>query len=62
MRFDMMECKSMDTPMEINMKKLNDSPSDLYLVDPTMYKQWIGSLLHLVNTRSDILLAVSTLS
>jgi hypothetical protein len=58
----MMDCKSMDTPMETNMKKLNDSTLDLDLVDPTMYRQLIGSLMYLVNTRLDICFAVSTLS
>jgi len=37
MRFDMMDCKSMVTPMETNLKKLSDSALDLNLVDPTMY-------------------------
>jgi hypothetical protein len=62
MRFDMMDCKSMATPMETNLKKLSDSASDSDLVDPTMYRQWIGSLMYLVNTRPDIFFAESTLS
>jgi hypothetical protein len=62
MRFNMMDCKSMATPMETNMKKLSDSTSDSYLVDPTMYRQWIGSLMYLVNTRPDIFFVESTLS
>jgi hypothetical protein len=62
MRFDMMDCKSMATPMETNLKKLSDSASDSDLVDPTMYRQLIGSLMYLVNTRPDIFFAVSTLS
>jgi hypothetical protein len=49
----MMECKSMSTPMETNLKKLSDSSSDSDLVDPTIYKKLIGSLLYLVNTRLD---------
>jgi hypothetical protein len=48
----MMDCKSMTTPMTINLKLLSDSYSDL--VDPTMYKQLIGSLMYLVNTRPDM--------
>jgi hypothetical protein len=36
-RFGMMDCKSMATPMETNLKKLSDSTSDSDLVDPTMY-------------------------
>jgi hypothetical protein len=35
-KFEMMECKSMDTPIMINMNLPSDSYS--YLVDPTMYR------------------------
>jgi hypothetical protein len=38
MRFDMMDCKSMTTPMMTNLKKLSDSTSYSDLVDPMMYK------------------------
>jgi hypothetical protein len=48
-RFRMMDCKSMATPMVTNLKLLSDSSSDL--VDPTMYRKLIGSLMYLVNTR-----------
>jgi hypothetical protein len=51
-RFGMMDCKSMATPMVTNMKLLSDSSSDL--VDPTMYRQLIRSLMYLVNTRTNI--------
>jgi hypothetical protein len=61
-KFGMMDCKSMATPMMTNLKKLSDSASDSDLVDPTMYMQLIGSLMYLVNTRSDICFAVSSLS
>jgi hypothetical protein len=61
-RFDMMECKSMDTPIETNLKNLSDFSSDSYLVDPTMYMQLIESLMYLVNTMPDIFFAESTLS
>nr|KUM49281.1 hypothetical protein ABT39_MTgene3830 [Picea glauca] len=60
--FGMMDLQSMTTPMEANLKKLRDSASDSDLVDPTMYRQLIGSLMYLVNTRPDICFAVSTLS
>jgi hypothetical protein len=58
-RFEM-DCKSMATPMMINLKLLSDSSSDL--VDPRMYRQLIGSLMYLVNIRSDICFLVNTLS
>jgi hypothetical protein len=56
----MMDCKSMATPMVTNLKFLSDSSSDL--VDPTMYRELIGSLMYQVNTRSDICFAVNKLS
>jgi hypothetical protein len=56
-RFEMMDCKSMTTPMAINMKLLSESSSDL--VDPTMYKQLIGSLMYLVDTRPNICFVVN---
>jgi hypothetical protein len=59
-RIRMMDCKSMTTPMEINLKLLSDISSDL--VDPTMYIQLIGSLMYLVNTRPDIYFVVNTLN
>ena len=61
-RFGMMDCKSMVTPMEANLRKLHDSAISSDRVDPTMYRQLIGSLLYLVNTRPDICYAVNTLS
>ena len=57
----MMDCKSMATSMEVNMKKLHDSSISSYLVDLTMYHYLIGSLLYLVNTGPDICYAVNTL-
>ena len=35
-RFDMLECKSMNTPMEIKLKLLVDTSSEL--IDATLYK------------------------
>jgi hypothetical protein len=32
----MMDCKSMDTPMETNMNNMSDYALDSYLVYPTM--------------------------
>jgi hypothetical protein len=47
-RFDMLECKSMNTPMETRLKLLVDTSSEL--VDATLYRQIIGSLMNLMNT------------
>jgi hypothetical protein len=59
-RFDMLECKSMNTPME---KKLNLSVhTSSELVDATLYRQIIRSLMYLTNTRPDICFVVNTLS
>jgi hypothetical protein len=59
-RFDMLECKSMNTPMEVKLKLLVDTSSDL--IDDTLYRQIIGSLMYLTNTRLDICFVVNTLS
>jgi hypothetical protein len=56
----MMDCKSMTTPMMINLKLLSEKSLDL--VDPTMYIQLIGSLMYLINTRPYICFVVNTLS
>jgi hypothetical protein len=59
-RFDMLECKPMNTPMEAKLKLLVDTSSEL--IDATLYRQIIGSLMYLTNTRPDICFAVNTLS
>jgi hypothetical protein len=59
-KFGMMDCKSMATPMTTNIRKVRDSNSDP--VDPSLYRQLIGSLMYLVNTRPDIFFVVNTLS
>ena len=51
-RFDMLECKPMNTPMEAKLKLLVDTSSEL--IDATLYRQIIGSLMYLTNTRLDI--------
>jgi hypothetical protein len=59
-RFQMEDCRPMSTPMITNWKKL--SASDSQLVDATVYRNLIGSLMYLVNTRPNICFAVNTLS
>jgi hypothetical protein len=59
-RFDMLECKPMNTPMEAKLKLLVDTSLDL--IDATLYRQIIGSLMYLMNTRPDICFFVNTLS
>ena len=56
----MLECKAMATPMDSKLKLLDDDPSEL--VDVTHYRQIVGSLMYLTNTRLDICFAVNTLS
>ena len=56
----MLECKVMATPMDSNLKLLADD--SLELVDVTHYRQIIGSLMYLANTRLDICFAMNTLS
>eukprot|EP00253_Pinus_taeda_P004486 PITA_04486 len=49
----------MSTTMITNWKKLHASDSEL--VDPTLYRQLIGFLMYLVNTRSNICFAVNNM-
>jgi hypothetical protein len=51
-RFDMMDSRNMSTPMERNMKLLDDT--SLEIVDDTLYRQMIGSLMYLSNTKLGI--------
>ena len=56
----MMDCKALTTPMASNLKLLSDASSES--VDAMMYRQMIGSLKYLMNTRLDVCFAVNTLS
>ena len=55
-----MECKAMTTPMALNLKLFSVASSEA--VNAMMYRQMIGSLKYLMNTRPDICFAVNTLS
>ena len=56
----MMECKAMDTPMASNPKLLSDASSEM--VDATMYRQMIFSLMCLMNMIPYVFFVVNTLS
>ena len=56
----MMDCKAMTTLMTANLKLLNDDSSEI--VDVTIYRQIIVSLMYLTNTRPYICFTVNTLS
>jgi hypothetical protein len=58
-KFGMMDYKSMDTPMNTDIRKVKDPNSDP--VDPSLYQQLIGSLMYLVNTQPNIFFSVNTL-
>jgi hypothetical protein len=59
-RFDRLECKSVNTPMETKLNLLVDTSSEL--VDAMLYRHIFGSLMYLTNTRPHICFAVNTLS
>jgi hypothetical protein len=59
-RFNMLECKPMNTPMEVKLKLLVDTLSEL--IDATLYRQIIGSLMYLTNIGPDIYFSMNTLS
>ena len=52
----------MNMPMTMNLKKLCDSCTCSKDVDPTEYRQLIGSLMYLVHTRPNICYIVNALS
>ena len=59
-RFRMEDSRPMSTSMVTNWKKLHASKGEL--VEPTLYKQLIGSFMYLVNTKPYICFAMNTLT
>jgi hypothetical protein len=48
--------------MVMDLKKMNKASTDSGEIDPHLYRQLIGSLMYLVNTRHDICYEVNVLS
>ena len=61
-RFGIVDCKHMTTLMELNFKKLCGNVAGPELGNAFDYRQLIGALMFLVNSRPDICFAVNTLS
>ena len=59
-RFIMLDCKAITIPMASNVKLLSDASSES--IDVMVYRQMIGSLMYLTNTRPYICFMVNTLS
>jgi hypothetical protein len=59
-QFRVEHCRPMATPMVTNLRKIDSSTSEL--ANGKEYRQLVGSLMYLVNTRPDIYFAVNTLS
>ena len=61
-RFGIVYYKSVSTPMELNFKKLCGSATWPELGNPTEYRQLVGAMMFLVNSRLDVCFAVNNLS
>ncbi|XP_022855734.1 uncharacterized protein LOC111376952 [Olea europaea var. sylvestris] len=59
-RFQMKNCNSASTPIEVGLKLIKDSEG--MRVDNTLHKQIVGSLMYLTATRPNIMHAVSLIS
>ena len=58
-RFGMLDCKFVTTPMELKFKKLCESVVGPDLGSPSKYRQLMGTLMFLVNSRPDICFSVN---
>ena len=61
-RCGMVDCKSVSTSMELNFMKLCGSAAGRELANPYGYRQFVGALMFLVNSRLNICFAVNMLS
>eukprot|EP00253_Pinus_taeda_P028936 PITA_28936 len=61
-RFGMVDCKPVTTPMVLDFKKLSGSAAGPASRNATEYRQLVGALMFLVNSRPNICFAVNTLS
>ena len=61
-RFGMVDCKFMSTPIIYNLRKLHEVETGTDPVDPTLYRQLIGSLMYLIHSTPDILYVVRILT
>ena len=61
-RFGMVEFKSVNTPMELNFKKLCGSVVGPNLGNPSEYRQLVGALMFFVKYHPYIFFSVNTLS
>ena len=59
-KFCIQDCNPVSTPMEQNLKLTSNEGSTFE--DPTKYRQLVGSLIYLTNTRPDITFDVGILS
>ena len=60
--FGMVDCKSINTLMDSNLRKIHDTEIGSDQVDPTLYRQLIGSFMYLIHLRPEIFYVVSILS
>ena len=61
-KFNMVDCKYINTPMDSNLRKLHETETGSHPMDPTLYKQLIGSLMYLIHLRPCIFYVDNILS
>ena len=58
-RFGMVDCKSINTPMDSNFRKIHETNIGSNLVEPTLYS---GSLMYLIHSRTNIFYEINIFS